>query len=462
MPPIRPLRALLVASCCLPLTLSAQSSADALIEKLVAKGILTAEEARELREESESAAASVPSPSGAMPDWLSDLRFEADFRGRFDGLHADHPAFPDRIRWRYRVRAGLTAVLHDRFEIGFRVASGDLDSAGRIESGFDPISSNQTFQNNAARKGIFLDTAFARWKALDGDLWKASVTFGKMDNPLELSDLLFDPDYTPEGLAQQVSYRFHPRHELKASAVQFVLDELGGSTRDPHLLGGQLRVKSKWNDRWSTAAGAAFLGILHEDQLTSSEVPDINTGNRREVIRSGDGETFTLGAPVADFETLVFDLALTRTFESAPWFEGSFPVTVFGEYLHNFGADDARHGYQAGVRLGRTGERGTWELSWRWKHLESDAWWEELTDSDSGAYYAGPFDPASVPDVLPAPGSGYGGGTNIRGHVLRLGYSPLDRLVVRLTWFRLELIDEFASGSDSDMSRVQVDALWNF
>ncbi len=445
----------------LPLTGFGQA-ADALIDKLVDKGILTVDEATALREEADKDFTKAYSVKSGLPEWVTSLRFNGDFRGRFEGFYGPEAGAVDRARWRYRLRAGFTAVMLDDFEVAFRLGSGDIDSANRITAGTDPVSNNQSFQNNAGKKGVFLDTVYARWSPLNTSAWQGAFTMGKMENPLVTSDLTFDNDYTPEGLAQQFAYTIDNRNTLRLNAAQFALDELGASGKDPFLIGGQTRLDSAWNPHWSTSLGVTFLGLMNEDQLTSAAVPDINSGNSRVVQRSADGSSFTLGAPVETFETLVLDAGITRTLETVPLYTGPFPIRVFGEFLHNFGADEANEGYQAGVTFGKAGKKGTWELTYRWKMLEGDAWWEELTDSDSGAFYAGRFAAASVPGTLRAVGTGYGAGTNVRGHWLRFGYSPYDSLTLSLTWINLDLIEEYLPNTDSTMNRLQIDAAWKF
>ncbi len=451
------------------LTLPAPSqgqSADALLDKLVEKGVLTLDEANELRDQADKDFTKAYSVKSGMPEWVTSVKFSGDFRGRFEGFYGDHPGFSDRARWRYRLRAGFTVTMLDDFEVGFRLGSGDIDSAGTITRGSDPISNNQSFQNNGAKKGVFLDTVYARWSPINTGDWTGALTFGKMENPFAFSDLVFDGDYTPEGLAQQIGYTVDDRHSVRFIGGQFAVDEFGSSGKDPFLLGGQARLESVWNQRWSSSFGGSLLGFLNEDQLTSAAVPDINSGNARTVSvqrnATGQATGFTLGAPVEEFETFVVDAALTYTLDSAPLYSGPFPIRLFGEYLQNLGTSDQNRGYQAGITFGKAGKRRTWELTYRWKFLEGDAWWEELTDSDSGGFYEGPFQPAGVPAVLRSAGTGYGSGTNVRGHWLRAGYSPYDSITLNLTFISLDLIEEYLPGTLSHMNRLQVDAVWKF
>ena len=177
-------------------------SADALIDKLVSKGVLTADEAQELREDADAGFTAAYKAKSGMADWVDAVKFNGDFRGRYDGIYKDVDGFEDRHRWRYRLRYGVTIDMLDNFEVGFRLGSGDVAGLSSSVTGVDPISQNQSFQNNGAKKGIFIDLAYFSWTPLRGPEWSASTTFGKMENPFVFSDAIFDRDYTPEGLAQ--------------------------------------------------------------------------------------------------------------------------------------------------------------------------------------------------------------------------------------------------------------------
>jgi hypothetical protein len=79
-------------------------SSDALIDKLVEKGILTVKEANDLREEADKDFTRAYSVKSGMPDWVTALKLNGDFRGRFEGFSTDNEAFVARNRWRYRLR----------------------------------------------------------------------------------------------------------------------------------------------------------------------------------------------------------------------------------------------------------------------------------------------------------------------------------------------------------------------
>jgi len=443
-------------------------SADAIIDKLVDKGILTVEEANDLRDEADKGFTSAYSVKSGLPDWVTSLRIGGDFRGRYEMFDSDEPTFVDRHRFRYRVRPGIVATLKDNFEVGFR-----LTSSERADNfGGDPISGNTSFQDNASKKFVFIDLAYGKWTAVNSPNWSANFTVGKMENPFVFSDMVFDGDYTPEGLAQQFGYIINEQHQLKLNLGQFALDEISTSSRDPYLFGAQLRFESIWNKHWTTSLGVSGLSLNSEQNLNetaagastrvavvdaagnptgatvvipgaaaSSAVPNINRGNTR-----------TGGVLANNYNPYVVDGAVTYTLESFPMYNAAFPIRFAAEYMNNPGADEENEGYSFGITFGKSGKKGLWDVSYRWKHLGADAWYEEVVDSDFGG-------------LVPAPVGGraaYGSGTNVEGHIFKATYSPFDSLTLGVTYFLAEQIAGTPSNFDEKIGRLQMDAVWKF
>src|SRR5882672_7323027 len=170
-------------------------SVDSLLNKLVDKGVLTAKEANELREDADKDFDKAYAVKSGMSEWVTSFKWGGDLRGRFEDFFSSNPVFENQDRWRYRFRVGATVTMLEDFEVGFRLGSGNLDSG--LTAGADPISNNQTYQNNASKKGVFIDLAYAKWAPLHGKTWGLSTTFGKMENPFVFTDMVFDADYTP-------------------------------------------------------------------------------------------------------------------------------------------------------------------------------------------------------------------------------------------------------------------------
>ena len=114
---------------------SAQS-ADALIDKLVSKGVLTVKEANDLRDEADKNFTTALQTKNGMSDWVQALKFNGDLRARYEAFNTDNSKFVDRQRLRYRMRFGVVAQMTDNIEAGFKLTSSDPVSG----FGGDPIS----------------------------------------------------------------------------------------------------------------------------------------------------------------------------------------------------------------------------------------------------------------------------------------------------------------------------------
>ncbi len=420
-------------------------TADALIDKLVDKGILTTAEAQALRTEADQGFKEAYRKEAGLPGFVENLRFSGDFRGRYDGLYPEVAGFSDRHRLRYRLRYGVTAELADQFETGFRLGSGDV--AGISSGGGDPISSNQTFGSNAAKKGIFIDLAYAAWQPLKDSDWSAATTFGKMQNPFKTPDLMFDADYTPEGIAQTFGYKFSKQHTINAAGAAYVLNELNASSNDPWLFGGQTRWDAKWSPAWGSSLSLGYFAINNEENLRNTSVPNINVGNERDPVTT---------VPLYGFHTWLLDGGLTYTLpDGIPGHRAAFPIALTGSYQVNTEADRADTGWTLGLQLGKSGKRGLWDVSYRYKYLEANAWYEELTDSDTGTFY-----PAALSGS--GQGAGYRAGTNLKGHFVTVRYSPFDAVTLGLNFGLTEALNPTTTAADSQVTRILADASFRF
>lgn len=424
----------------------AQNS-DALLNKLVQKGILSSKEADDLRKENDAAASKVLHAKAGVPDWVTSLKIGGDFRARYDQIASENEAFLDRHRFRYRLRAGMVANMLDNFEVGFRLTSSENQENN---FGGDPISGNSTMQNNGSKKFIFIDQAYAKWSPTLSDTMRNSIIVGKMENPFVYSDVVFDADYTPEGIADQFSWNITDAQTLRLTGAAFALDELSGSSHDPYYYGGQIRLDSKWSPRIETSAGVAAYILQNPGSLVNAAVPNINAGNTREGAA---------GELAYHFNPVYADASLTYKLDHFPLYPGACPIKVFGDVVNNPAAPTRNSAFSGGVQLGRSGKKGAWDLSYRYRFVEADSTYEEFAESDFGAFY--PSAPTSFG------GGGYKAGTNLKGHVIRANYSVSHSLTFGLTYVLAELLqdDKFVSSkadSDTKTGRLLMDALWKF
>src|SRR4029434_477935 len=151
-----------------------------------------------------------------------------------------------------------------------------------------------------------------------------------------------------------------------------------------------------------------------------------------------------------------------------------FPIRVWGEYLNNPAAPYSayNYGWDSGITFGKAGKKGLWELTYLYRFLGANAWYEEVVDSDFGAYYATPWGNLNAAGTSSTSGmtaatanSNYRAGTNFRCHVMRLSHSRYAALTFQVTAYLTTLIEKTAPGSvalvpppphgsDSGMARI--------
>jgi hypothetical protein len=156
--PKRLIGAVLGAACIAVSSLVPQAhgqATDALLDKLVDKGIISVKEANELREQADHDFNKAYAAKSGMPDWVTQFKIYGDVRGRYEMFRTENEsesgataqANRPRDRFRYRLRVGATATLMDNFEAGFRLTSSEANGT----FGGDPISGNTTFGDNGSR-----------------------------------------------------------------------------------------------------------------------------------------------------------------------------------------------------------------------------------------------------------------------------------------------------------------------
>ncbi|MEI6076253.1 MAG: putative porin [Verrucomicrobiota bacterium] len=440
-------------------------SADALIDKLVDKGILTVDEAKDLRDEADKNFNTAFQAKTGMPDWVTGYKISGSVRGRYEQFSGDNQAMIDRTRLRYRLLFGVSVNMLDNMEAGFRLGSGDAKG-----SGGNPLSQSSTFTGNWSDKNIYVDAAYGKWTPINSGGWLLSTTVGKMENPFNFTYMVFDPDLTPEGAVLQGGYTFNDKQNIACTGGAFVLQEVSASTHDPFLWGGQIQWNSKWTEKWSSSLGLGAFAIVSPEQLTAANALSINQGNTRyQYNQAVPGGSTTVTALRYGYTPIIADASVTYTLETFPLYTGTFPIKLSGEAMHNPSAPKDNNGYWVGVTFGKSGTKKTWDISYRYEYLGADAWYDQLTDDDNGAYY--------VPDNLGSStsfyngnhiaSSGWYGGTNVKGHLVKFNYSFTDSLTFTVSAYLSDLITlpnqtVPAVNLNSTAIHMMADLMWKF
>lgn len=346
--------------------------------------------------------------SAAAGSWTDRIDVSGDVRYRVELIdQADRDL---RHRHRIRARAGLAARLSDGFDAVLQLGTGEAD---------DPVSDNQTLTGGASSKPVWLSQAYLGWAPAE---WLA-LRAGKMPNPFLRvgdSELLWDPDISPEGLALVVTPTFGAWTPFLRASFQWAEERKEGA--DAWLLGGQAGAVVELGCDLELTLGGGYLdhsGLRGQPFLWESR----GAGNRL-ATDSGGIEEYA-----ADFDLLE---AFGELAGASPWGQ---PWSVFGSYVRNLAASGDDEGWVAGARIGKAVH--PWDTSFRYqyKRLEADAVVGAWTDSDF-----------------------IGGGTDGSGHELNVSVKAAERVSLDLTGFanRTPLQDA------EDYLRLQLDVKAKF
>ncbi len=452
-------------------------STDALIDKLVDKGYLTVREANQLKDETDKNFTKSYQVKSGMPEWVSSMKINGDFRGRYEGIWQDKsnrdlpltgptvpvttanatgPYVKDEHRLRYRLRLGFTAIMSDQFEVGMRLASGN--GAG---GDADPLSTNTTLGNNGSKKAVNVDLAYARWTPWD---W-ATAEVGKMNNQFWMTTMIFDHDYTPEGAQEKLTFDLGKKHRVSWASGQYVISENYNPTgytavgsphnNDVYTYVNQLDWTAKWDPKLQTRLAGSFINWSHQQE--NGVAANNNNGNQSLNTYTPANRQFYYPY----FNQVVGRLEATYMLDSFVLFDGPFPITPMVEYVKNLSAPEDGDAYNVGVTMGSAKKKGNWQVSYNFENIELNSVWSGWNESDFGVRGKG--------------------GSNVRGHTIKASYKVANPLMFNVAYFVTQNIKSTAladapnagtpalginSGSQiagrEKQYRLQCDLVWSF
>ena len=441
---------------------------DILINKLVEKGILSHSEADELltemqqegdkqkeeiKQAASEAAKTEAQTSMSVPDWVKKMNFHGDLRLRHDTQWRDEPNQSySRNRERYRLRFGFKTKATETTEVGVRLASG---------SGFQNTT-NQSFDEHARGKQIFIDRVYASWKAADF----LKIVGGKQENPLFTTPLVWDPDVNPEGISESFVFNISNRTNLFLNLGQWFIEEIdlkNESDSDPTLLAYQIGTEIKATDKVKLTFAGTYYDFMNMDEIRwktdllgdEEEFIGYNHKYGQQMIFDNDKKLvnefgcFELGAkaeikdvlpvPVYLFGNYIYNAdadindLMTNGVDPGPGGDSSDPADLL-----RYGGDDRDTGWLIGFSIGNKKKKGDWYAQYHYQVLEDYAFPAVFVDSDF-----------------------HGGGTNNQGHYVQGQYFLLDNVQAGATGFFTERESESKDGK-KDEDRIQLDMVINF
>ncbi|MBN1437654.1 MAG: putative porin [Sedimentisphaerales bacterium] len=353
-------------------------------------------------------------PGGELPsflDWVESIELGGDFRYRHELIDSENNGVNRTGRNRHRIRARLTldAQVNDQADIHVRIATGSAD----------PVSTNTTLDGAFSSKSIWLDRAYFDWHP--DWLGGVSIWGGKVANPFRCvggSQLIWDGDLNPEGLAGTYSFDLSEADRLSIVGGGFWVDEVSGGS-DSSLWGIQADLRHEFTDDTYALGGVSYYNygnVLHRNTLFDATD---SFGNTTENI--GGANVYANDYDLVEF----YGAVGTRVLE--------MPFTVFGDLVTNAAASGSDMGWLVGFTINKAKVPGSWQFGYNYREVQADAVIGALCDSDF-----------------------IGGGTDGSGHVLSFKYQVASNMQAALTYFCNEL------GNDDDYRRMQADFIFKF
>lgn len=330
----------------------------------------------------------------------------------------------ERERERYRLRLGLRGTLLDDWFFGVRLETGVNERSGNVTFGDDTASSTNggggPFERNS--DAITVDQAYVGYKGFPG----FTFTGGKMPNPLVNTRMVWDPDISPEGLAEQWKHTFvfgaepapasygkdgkaivagpAPEPFLKldlfANFAQFVYDDSNpenplGARATTHANGGTQLVPNTDAFLLGWQVGARF-NFPHNFYFQFAPTLYNYTGNGDtfNIHYQGGSPYVTNAASLAQNQTGINSLLIFDVPVEFGWKAWGTPMRIFGDFATNFEGDqraDAagepgqgsqRYAYQAGFGIGQLKKKHDWQVNIWYQHIEQFALDPNLIDDD--------------------------------------------------------------------------------
>ena len=380
----------------------ASSSVDALIQKLEDKGILTGQEATQIKgeianNEQTSQAAQATTFKSLLPDWLNSMKLSGDFRLRDQlnvrkipgGGTSQGGANFDQNRVRLRARLNFEDQINDKVKVVVGIAT----------DGGTPRSNNYTFGGQTTKSGITNLDDFGKPQLV---LNKAYAVYtpnnmitmmgGKLDNPIwepGNASFLWDPDITPEGGSIQIQKKLNDYVTPFAQETVLVLHDLAPTTTtktDEYMMVSQVGFKGNLTDKVYYKAAASWYDISNPSHIYDTTLTT--------------GTNTIAGSKLAyNFNDVIVgaaDIGINDPFGDILPSPIYIPqIGVFGDFAENasptnpdVGSNTQKKAWEMGAYMGNSSLNGwgTWKIQSYYKVLERDSWLDVLPDDD---FYSG-------------------------------------------------------------------------
>jgi len=417
----------------------AQSSVELLLDKLEQKGVLSVDEAKQLREQCNDAQTNMvnelPASKWKLSDSIKNIGLYGDLRLRYEYRGVDNPtpgfgsatgASGDtyqRERFRYALRFGLRGDLYDSFNYGIRLETSANPRSPWVTFADDTGKTSATgvpsgTPTDKSSDGLNIGQVYLGWHPTD---WY-EMTVGKMPMPLYTTPMVWDSDINPEGAFEKFKYTID-NVDLFADFGQFDYQNSNPASAvpsgDTFLTAWQAGANVKFGHNMSfkiapvvyTYTGVGSSGGINQNFVGQGGV---GFGSGLNTFYNQDGIN----------NLMVLEIPLEFNFKISNTALGTLQARFFGDVAYNLEGDDRARAafaagggngpngafpglssaatgqdraYQVGFGIGSAGpvygptqglvygstsKKNTWEARFYWQSVEQYALDVNLMDSD--------------------------------------------------------------------------------
>jgi polyhydroxyalkanoate synthesis regulator phasin len=382
-------------------SLFAQDSGP-LIDLLVKKGIVTDQEAEQLRADLvKDFAANTSAGKLNLSSSLTELRISGDVRVRYEYRQAQNLAGDnvDRGRFRYRLRPTITGQLGSNWFFGFRLENSTGSRSSNVTMGDDAGPFAKT--NDAVYIGqVYLGyRPNANW----------TIYAGRIPNPFVNTLLVWDGDINPEGFAEQFK-KTEGNTTYFVNLGQFLYD----SANPQNSIAPAITRQDQYMLGWQ--AGATFK--LNETDTLQFAPTIYHYLNNKPTSKTFAG-AFSPANTTAINNLFILDMPFEYNFT----LPGAIPNRIFGDIAYNAaGKDRAR-------KFGRPdldNQVYAWQLGYQYGKAKLKREWDaKLYYQETGLFA---LDPNLVDSDL------FDSRTNMKGLIFTANYMLSDAITFTLTY----------------------------
>ncbi|MEM9445691.1 MAG: putative porin [Verrucomicrobiota bacterium] len=430
------------------------TSSDALIDILVKKGVLTKQEAEEVRADLLSEAMGPPEEKITLKgdSYITKFTLYGDARLRFQWENAQEegPTFDangedeNRFRYRYRLRLGAEYQFLDDFKAGVRLETSESSDSTNVDFGgyFDKTGDD-----------VYIGLAYLEYENEDifdlGLVDYFNFTVGKQTfiKRFMMQKAWWDGDINPEGLSAQLGWEdvYIDGLNLTLRSGAYVVSDEDDRVRGSEDGDGFLFVEqAEFAYSWQPKTGIKFApSFMFESNGHFTNPEDAGTPDNENAYAS-----------VGDYYVFFMPVELT-------WNMLGYPQMLYGTYgvnfqdettATNFGANAQSEGhnqfFNIGYQWGKAKKKGSWQIGAEYRYYGAFAYSPNLSDSDFAK-----------------------NATNQHGIVFKVKYAMTDYLYLAGTYFHSNAIDgtagangfnEFAGSEFSQVDLLQIDLNWKY